>query len=391
MLPELGHFCLILATLLAIVQGVLPLLGTALGHAAWQRLARPAATMQFVLLATAFAALGASFVGNDFSVAYVAEHSNASLPTAYRLAAVWGGHEGSLLLWALLLGLWTVAVARFSRGLPAAMVARIIGVLGLVSTGLLLFILTLSNPFVRLLPPAEQGRDLNPLLQDIGLILHPPMLYMGYVGMSVAFAFSIAALLSGRLDAAWARWSRPWTVVAWAFLTLGIALGAWWAYTELGWGGWWFWDPVENASLMPWLVGTALVHSLTVSDQRGRFKAWTALLAIAAFSLSLLGTFLVRSGVLTSVHAFASDPRRGVFILVLLAVIVGSSLSLFAWRAPRIGQDAPASVVSRDSKAKLPPRPTVGARQANRLSELPTTMHKKMRMKMPRRGSAAKA
>jgi cytochrome c-type biogenesis protein CcmF len=349
MIAEFGHYCLILAAWVALAQAVLPLAGSAKGHSAWQQLARPASAVQALLLLSAFSALGWSFAANDFSVVYVAQHSNTSLPLAYRLAAVWGGHEGSLLLWVLLLSLWTLAVAVFSRSLPLVMVARVIGVLGLVSSGFLAFILTLSNPFLRMLPAAAEGRDLNPLLQDFGLIVHPPMLYMGYVGLSVAFAFAIAALLSGRLDAAWARWSRPWTTVAWVFLTVGIALGSWWAYYELGWGGWWFWDPVENASLMPWLFATALIHSLMVTDQRGSFKAWTVLLAIGAFSLSLLGTFLVRSGVLTSVHAFAADPGRGVFILLFLAAVVGSSLSLFAWRAPRVtlgGQMAP---VSRES------------------------------------------
>jgi len=271
------------------------------------------------------------------------------LPKPYQFAAVWGGHEGSLLLWVLLLSLWTVAVAVFSRSLPLNMVARVIGVLGLISVGFLLFILTTSNPFERLLPAAMDGKDLNPLLQDPGLVIHPPMLYMGYVGMAVAFAFAVSALMSGRLDAAWARWSRPWTVVAWTFLTFGIGLGSWWAYYELGWGGWWFWDPVENASLMPWLVGTALIHSLMVTEKRGSFKAWTVLLAIAAFSLSLLGTFLVRSGVLTSVHAFASDPKRGVFVLIFLAVVVGASLTLFAWRAPRVALGGRMELVSRES------------------------------------------
>jgi cytochrome c-type biogenesis protein CcmF len=288
-------------------------------------------------------------LNNDFSVLYVSQHSNSLLPKPYQFAAVWGGHEGSLLLWVLLLALWSVAVAVFSRSLPLDMVARVIGVLGLISVGFLLFILTTSNPFERLLPAALDGKDLNPLLQDPGLVIHPPMLYMGYVGMAVAFAFAVAALMSGRLDAAWARWSRPWTVVAWTFLTFGIGLGSWWAYYELGWGGWWFWDPVENASLMPWLVGTALIHSLMVTEKRGSFKAWTVLLAIAAFSLSLLGTFLVRSGVLTSVHAFASDPKRGVFILVFLAVVVGASLTLFAWRAPRVALGGRMELVSRES------------------------------------------
>ncbi len=349
MLAEFGHFALILALLVAMVQATLPLLGAWRGLAAWQGLARPAAFTQFFLVALSFAALTACFVDNDFSVLYVAQHSNSLLPTVYRVAAVWGGHEGSLLLWVLMLALWTAAVAAFSFSLPQAMVARVVGVLGWVSVGFLTFILSLSNPFERLLPAAADGRDLNPLLQDPGLVIHPPMLYMGYVGFSVAFAFAIAALMAGRLDAAWARWSRPWTVVAWLFMTFGIGLGSWWAYYELGWGGWWFWDPVENASLMPWLVGTALIHSLMASDKRGNFKAWTVLLSISAFSLSLLGTFLVRSGVLTSVHAFASDPKRGVFILMFLALVVGFSLTLYAWRMPKVRMGQAVSLFSRET------------------------------------------
>ncbi|MBU3710513.1 MAG: heme lyase CcmF/NrfE family subunit [Limnohabitans sp.] len=349
MIPELGHFALILAAVVALIQGLLPLAGTVRENLAWQALARPSAALQFGLVAVAFACLTSSFLANDFSVSYVAQHSNTLLPKPYQVAAVWGGHEGSLLLWVLLLALWSVSVALFSRSLPLAMVARVLSVLGLISTGFLAFILTTSNPFERLLPAAPEGRDLNPLLQDPGLVIHPPMLYMGYVGMSVAFAFAISALLSGRLDAAWARWSRPWTVIAWTFLTFGIGLGSWWAYYELGWGGWWFWDPVENASLMPWLVGTALIHSLMVTEKRGSFKAWTVLLAIAAFSLSLLGTFLVRSGVLTSVHAFASDPSRGIFILIFLALVVGSSLTLFAWRAPQVTLGGSMGLLSRES------------------------------------------
>jgi cytochrome c-type biogenesis protein CcmF len=305
--------------------------------------------LQFVLVALSFACLAYAFLNNDFSVKYVANHSNSLLPKPYQFAAVWGGHEGSLLLWMLMLTGWAAAVALFSQTLPLVMVARVLGVMGLITVGFMLFILFTSNPFDRLFPVPADGRDLNPLLQDPGLVIHPPMLYMGYVGMSVAFAFAIAALLSGRLDAAWARWSRPWTVIAWAFLTLGIGLGSWWAYYELGWGGWWFWDPVENASLMPWLVGTALIHSLMVTEKRGSFKAWTVLLAIAAFSLSLLGTFLVRSGVLTSVHAFATDPTRGVFILIFLAIVVGASLTLFAWRAPQVTLGGSMGVVSRES------------------------------------------
>jgi cytochrome c-type biogenesis protein CcmF len=349
MIPEIGHFALILALLMALVQGTLPLIGAARGKTAWIRLARPAAQAMFVYVAIAFACLAYSFATSDFSVLYVAEHSNSQLPLHYRIAAVWGGHEGSMLLWMLILGGWTCAVTLFSRNLPEDMVARVLGVLGLVAIGFLLFILLTSNPFERLVPAAPDGNDLNPLLQDPGLVIHPPMLYMGYVGFSVAFAFAVAALLSGRLDAAWARWSRPWTTVAWMFLTMGIALGSAWAYYELGWGGWWFWDPVENASFMPWLVGTALIHSLAVTEKRGAFKNWTVLLAIIAFSLSLLGTFLVRSGVLTSVHSFANDPRRGVFILMLLGLVVGGSLLVYALRAPRVSGSGGFSAVSRES------------------------------------------
>jgi len=349
MIPEFGHYALILALCVAIIQGVLPLIGAHQGRREWLMLARPAAQTVFLLLAIAFVLLAWSFYTNDFSVLYVAEHSNSQMPVMYRLGAVWGGHEGSLLLWVFLLSTWTILVAQLSKALDEFMVARVIGVLGLVMSGLLLFILTTSNPFERLLPAAQDGRSLNPLLQDPGLVFHPPMLYMGYVGFSVAFAFAIASLLSGRLDAAWARWSRPWTTAAWVFLTLGIALGSWWAYYELGWGGWWFWDPVENASFIPWLVGTALLHSLAVTEKRGGFKSWTVLLAITAFSLSLLGTFLVRSGVLTSVHAFATDPRRGIFILIFLALVVGSSLILYAWRAPKSSLGGKFSLSSRET------------------------------------------
>jgi cytochrome c-type biogenesis protein CcmF len=327
----------------------LPLAGTINDNQRWQALAKPAATLQFLLIAFSFAVLAHGALTDDFSIKYIAGHSNSLLPTQYKFASVWGGHEGSLLLWMLMLSGWTLAVAIFSRTLPLAMVARVIGILGLVSTGFLMFILITSSPFERLLPAPLDGKDLNPLLQDPGLVIHPPMLYMGYVGFSVAFAFAVAALLSGRMDAAWARWSRPWTIVAWIFMTAGIALGSWWAYYELGWGGWWFWDPVENASLMPWLFGTALIHALMVTDKRGGFKAWSVLLAIGAFSLSLLGTFLVRSGVLTSVHAFASDPKRGVFILIFLAVVVGVSLTLFAWRAPKATLGGKMGLVSRES------------------------------------------
>ena len=349
MIPEIGHFALILAMCVSIIQGVLPLIGAQQGRREWLVLARPATQISFLLLAISFGVLAWCFYVNDFSVLYVAEHSNSQLPTVYRLGAVWGGHEGSLLLWIFLLTGWAFAVAQLSKTLDEFMVARVLGVLGLVATGLLLFVLGTSNPFERLLPAAQDGRSLNPLLQDPGLVFHPPMLYMGYVGFSVAFAFAIASLLSGKLDAAWARWSRPWTTTAWIFLTLGIALGSWWAYYELGWGGWWFWDPVENASFMPWLIGTALIHSLVVTEKRGGFKNWTVLLAIMAFSMSLLGTFLVRSGVLTSVHAFATDPRRGIFILLLLSLVVGSSLFLYALRAPKSTLGGKFSLLSRET------------------------------------------
>ena len=349
MIPELGHFALIVALCVATAQAALALTGAARGNVAWMSVARPAAQGQFVFVALAFAALAYSFVTNDFSVLNVATNSNSSLPWFYRFAATWGSHEGSLLLWVLMLSVWMLAVSVFSRHLPLEMVARILGVMSLISIGFLLFMLFTSNPFQRLIPAAADGNDLNPLLQDPGMVIHPPMLYMGYVGFSVAFAFAIAALLGGKLDATWARWSRPWTTMAWVFLTVGIALGSAWAYYELGWGGWWFWDPVENASFMPWLVGTALMHSLAVTEKRGGFRVWTVLLAIIAFSLSLLGTFLVRSGVLTSVHAFATDPTRGIFILVFLVIVIGGSLALFAWRAPRVGLGGSFELVSRES------------------------------------------
>ncbi|UCV18820.1 heme lyase CcmF/NrfE family subunit [Ferribacterium limneticum] len=349
MIPELGHFALILAALVALILGTLPLLGAHQNRMAWVAVARPAASAMALLVTFSFACLTQAFVTNDFSVVYVAQHSNSLLPLQYRVAAVWGGHEGSLLLWMLMLTWWAFGVAMLSKQLPETMVARVLGTLGLVAFGFMLFILITSSPFERLLPAAAEGRDLNPLLQDFGLVIHPPLLYMGYVGFSVAFAFAIAALLSGQLDAAWARWSRPWTMAAWCFLTLGIAMGSWWAYYELGWGGWWFWDPVENASFMPWLVGTALIHSLAATEKRGSFKNWTVLLAISAFSLSLLGTFLVRSGVLTSVHAFATDPRRGIFILIFLVAVIGTSLALFAWRAPKVGLGGRFGLVSRES------------------------------------------
>lgn len=340
MLPELGQVTLILALLVSLLQAILPLAGAHRGKAAWMAVARPAAYGQLFLLLAAFVVLTVAFVTQDFSVKYVAENSNSLLPMMYRYSAVWGAHEGSLLLWVLVLGIWTAAVAEFSRHLPEAVVARVLGVMGVVSVGFLAFLIFTSNPFARLLPAPLEGRDLNPLLQDPGLIIHPPMLYTGYVGFVVPFAFAIAALLDGHIDARWLRWTRPWTNVAWAFLTLGIALGSWWAYYELGWGGWWFWDPVENASFMPWLAGAALLHSQAVTEKRGSFGGWTLLLAIATFSLSLLGTFLVRSGVLTSVHAFAADPSRGLFILIFLGAVVGGSLVLYVLRAPRIAGGA---------------------------------------------------
>ena len=349
MIPEIGNFSLMLALSLALIQGILPIAGAFRGNQRWMALARPAAAGQFVFVSLAFVCLVYAFINNDFSVLYVASNSNSMLPVYYRIAGTWGGHEGSLLLWSQMLVMWTFAVALFSRQLPEETVARVLGVMGLISVGFLCFMLFTSNPFERLLPAAPDGRDLNPLLQDFGMIIHPPMLYMGYVGFSVAFSFAIAALMGGQLDAAWARWSRPWTLVAWMFLTLGIFMGSFWAYYELGWGGWWFWDAVENASFMPWLVGTALIHSLAVTEKRGSFKNWTVLLAIIAFSLSLLGTFLVRSGVLTSVHAFATDPRRGLFILMFLALVIGGSLLLYAWRAPKVGLGGRFKLFSRES------------------------------------------
>ena len=349
MLPELGHFALILALLLALIQGTLPLVGAARRIPAWMALSRPVAQGQFLFIAIAWGCLAYSFIASDFSVLNVATNSNSQLPIQYRFAATWGSHEGSMMLWVLMLSSWTLAVSLKSRHLPDEMAARVIGVMGLVSAGFLLFMLATSNPFERIFPVPADGRDLNPLLQDPGMVIHPPMLYMGYVGFSVAFAFAIAALLGGRLDATWARWSRPWTTLAWSFLTIGIMLGSWWAYYTLGWGGWWFWDPVENASFMPWLVGTALLHSLAVTEKRGTFRNWTVLLAICAFSLSLIGTFLVRSGVLTSVHAFATDPKRGVFILAFLVLVIGGSLTLYALRAPRVGVGGRFDLVSRET------------------------------------------
>lgn len=349
MIPELGHYALILSLFVAAPLGLLGIWGGATQRTAWLNFARPATQALWLLTAFSFACLMYAFYSNDFSVSYVAQHSNSQLPDIYRIAGVWGGHEGSLLLWHFMLTSWMLAVSLFSRQLPDAMVSRVLGVLGLVAVGFLVFMLVTSSPFVRLTDVPQDGRDLNPLLQDPGLVFHPPLLYMGYVGMAIPFAFSIAALLNGRLDAAWARWSRPWATFAWICLTLGIALGSWWAYNELGWGGWWFWDPVENASFLPWLVSAALIHSLAVTEKRGLFRSWTMILAITAFSLSLLGTFLVRSGVLTSVHAFASDPRRGIFILVFLAAVVGSSLTLFAARASKVASIGSFQPISRET------------------------------------------
>jgi cytochrome c-type biogenesis protein CcmF len=348
-IPEIGQFSLILAFCFAIVQGTLPLVGVWKNQPSLYNLAVPAARAQFLFIAISFICLDYAFYANDFSVLYVASNSNSHLPLAFRLAALWGGHEGSMLLWVSILGVWTMAVTMFAKSLPESFRIRLIAVMGMVSIGFLAFIIFTSNPFERLIPAALDGRDLNPLLQDPGMVFHPPVLYMGYVGFSVAFAFAIAALLDGRLDNAWARWTRPWTTTAWVFLTLGIAFGSKWAYYELGWGGWWFWDAVENASFMPWLVGTALIHSLAVTEKRDAFKVWTVLLSICAFSLSLLGTFLVRSGVLTSVHAFATDPGRGLFILLYLVIVIGGALLLFALRAPTVGLGEKFDVVSRES------------------------------------------
>jgi len=350
MMPEIGTFLLCLALSLALLLSSYPLWGAVRQDARLMAMARPLAAGLFVCIAAAFALLVWAFIRNDFTVAYVVTNSNSLLPVYYRIAATWGAHEGSLLLWVLLLSTWTLAVALFSRGMPQDALARVLAVMGMINLGFLLFILLTSNPFGRTLPdfPVD-GHDLNPMLQDIGLIFHPPLLYMGYVGFSVAFAFAIASLMAGRLDTAWARWSRPWTTAAWVFLTIGIVLGSAWAYYELGWGGWWFWDPVENASFMPWLAGTALIHSLAVTEKRGTFKAWTVLLAITAFSLSLLGTFLVRSGVLVSVHSFASDPARGMFILAFLVIVIGSSLLLYAIKGGQVRGRVQNETWSRES------------------------------------------
>ncbi|MBT5923242.1 MAG: heme lyase CcmF/NrfE family subunit [Cellvibrionales bacterium] len=350
MIPEIGHFALLLCLPIAIFLAVMPLLGATSGRPLWMRLGSLLALGQWVFLVVAFICLTYAFLSDDFSVKLVAMHSNSALPWYFKFSAVWGNHEGSLLLWVLILASWTLAVGYASQSLPLDMRARVLSVLGMISIGFLMFIIFTSNPFERLLlNPVADGNDLNPLLQDFGLIIHPPMLYIGYVGFSVAFAFAIAALMTGNLDAAWARWSRPWTNVAWAFLTIGIALGSWWAYYELGWGGWWFWDPVENASFMPWLAGTALIHSLAATEKRGVFRSWTVLLAILAFSLSLLGTFLVRSGILVSVHAFASDPTRGLFILAFLVLVIGGSLLLYAIKAPAIRSNAKFGLLSRET------------------------------------------
>src|SRR5690554_5263011 len=350
MIPELGQVALIIALAVAVLQATIPLYGAWKGDTLAMSFARPAALAQFMFVLFAFLCLIQAFLADDFSVTYVALNSNSALPWYYQISAVWGGHEGSLLLWAMILAAWTFAVAIFSRDLPEEMFSRVLAVMGMISIGFLLFMLMTSNPFDRQLPFfPEDGRDLNPLLQDFGLIVHPPMLYMGYVGFSVAFAFAMAALLGGRLDAAWARWSRPWTIVAWVFLTLGIAVGSWWAYYELGWGGWWFWDPVENASFLPWLTANALLHSLAVTEKRGGFKVWSLMLAIITFSLTVLGAFIVRSGVITSVHAFATDPERGVFILAMLAATLLGSLTLYAWRAPRVGLGGGFHWFSRES------------------------------------------
>lgn len=349
MIAELGHFALIIALAMALLQSLVPMIGSFKGYTSWMRLGSSLSMGQLAFVAISFVCLTAAFLNDDFSLKYVSQNSNTALPDHYKISAVWAAHEGSLLLWALILAGWTAAVALFSQALPMVLRARILSILGAISVGFALFLLYTSNPFERLLPMAPmEGADLNPLLQDIGLIIHPPMLYMGYVGFAVPFAFAIAALIGGQFDSAWARWSRPWINLAWMFLTIGITLGSWWAYYELGWGGWWFWDPVENASLMPWLVGTALMHSVSASEKRGVFRSWTLLLAIFAFSLSLLGTFLVRSGILTSVHAFATDPERGVFMLMFLAIVIGGSLVLFAIRGPAMQKVAAYSGWSRE-------------------------------------------
>ena len=349
MLVEVGHFALILALTFALLQAILPVVGLFKNNLSLTMSAKPLVWGQLFWVSVAFAVLVNAFLGDDFSVKYVANNSNTELPTIFKVSAVWGAHEGSLLLWALILSTWSAAVSIFAKKIPDDMLANILVVMALVSIGFLLFLLLTSNPFERLMIPPAQGRELNPLLQDIGLAIHPPMLYMGYVGLAIPFAFVLSSLIRGQLDSTWLRWSRPWTLIAWAFLTFGIVLGSWWAYYELGWGGWWFWDPVENASFMPWLVATALVHSLSVSEKRGAFKHWTVLLAISGFSLSLLGTFLVRSGILTSVHSFAADPDRGLFILIFLVIVVGGSLALYAYRSSQMQSSNQFSILSRES------------------------------------------
>ncbi len=348
MIPEIGHFALIIGLAIAIMQAIFPIMGVRLNKPQWMALARPAARAQFLFLGISFGCLVYAFLSSDFSVKLVANNSHTQMPTIYKVSSVWGNHEGSLLLWAFILSGWGLAVSIFSRSIPPVMLARVMSVMGMAAIGFLLFLIMTSNPFERLPFPPIEGRTLNPLLQDFGLAVHPPMLYMGYVGFSVAFSFAIAAMLGGKLDAAWARWARPWTNIAWIFLTGGITLGSWWAYYELGWGGWWFWDPVENSSLLPWIAGTALVHSLAVTEKRAAFKSWTVLLAILAFSLSLLGTFLVRSGVLTSVHSFAADPERGLFILIFLLIVIGGSLALYAVKAPKLESTGRFELVSRE-------------------------------------------
>ncbi|MDJ0949241.1 MAG: heme lyase CcmF/NrfE family subunit [Alphaproteobacteria bacterium] len=348
MIAEIGHYGLVLALLLATVQSTLPLAGAARGHPGWMALGPAAALGQLIFLGLAFAALTWAYVVSDFSVANVAQNSHSAKPLLYKITGVWGNHEGSMLLWVLILALFGAAVALFGGNLPETLRVRVLAVQGMVGFGFLLFILFTSNPFDRLAMPPADGRGLNPLLQDPGLAFHPPFLYLGYVGFSTAFSFAVAALIEGRVTAAWARWVRPWTLAAWSFLTIGIALGSWWAYYELGWGGWWYWDPVENASFLPWLAGTALLHSAIVVEKRDTLKSWTVLLAIFAFSLSLIGTFLVRSGVLTSVHAFAQDPERGLFILVLLIIAIGGSLALYAVRAPTLRSTAVFAPISRE-------------------------------------------
>ncbi|POS00332.1 heme lyase CcmF/NrfE family subunit [Haemophilus influenzae] len=354
MIAELGNYALALSLAVSLMLAIFPLWGAEKGNAQLMALARPMTYGLFASLSVAFAALFYLFAVNDFSVQYIVNNSNTTLPIYYRLSAVWGSHEGSLLLWIWLLAVWSFAVALLSKNLPQEAVARVLGIMGIISVGFVLFVLFTSNPFTRTFPdfPVD-GKELNPMLQDVGLIFHPPLLYMGYVGFSVAFAFAIASLMTGKLDSAWARWSRPWTLAAWVFLTLGIVLGSWWAYYELGWGGWWFWDPVENSSFMPWLAGTALIHSLSVTEKRGSFKAWTVLLAILAFSLCLLGTFLVRSGILVSVHAFASDPTRGLYILAYLVVVIGGSLALYAYKGSQIRSRDNAERYSRESMLLL--------------------------------------